>query len=324
MLKYRCMTSILILSLSLSPLACAATSGHAEAPDETTAQPMAASAEDGAEQGEQTRASLVNESGLPSGVERTEHFDRPGFFTALHGGRLWVLREGSEALEAFLADGPPPHNVIRVGAGPQALSIRAVDKETIIEYLATKRGFHVELIDGRLWVLEKDTEEYEAFKADGPGPHSVTQVGAGPQNVSVRSIDRETLLRYLGSKPGFHVEVIDDRLWVLEEGTEAHEKFFDDGPPPHSVTQIGAGPLGTSLRAVDRETIIAYLAVKPGFHTKLMDGRIWVLRQASKAYEAFKEGGPPAHSVTRIGAGPLQTSLRAADAETIDDYLRTQ
>ncbi len=327
MFSSRINIAILAAGLSCSALGCQSTNDHvnthATDPQTTAAAPVKAEAQ--APQAQTAgAASAQSGSALPAGIEPALRFARPGFFTAIKDGRLWVLREDSQALAEFKQQGEPPKSTTRIGAGPMGMSIRAADSETIIEYLAAKEGFSADLIDGRLWVLREGTPEQEAFVEDGPPPHSVTQIGAGPLGTSIRSVDRETIIAYLAAKPGFHTELRDGRIWVLREGTPEQEAFVEDGPPPHSVTQIGAGPLGTSIRSVDRETIIAYLAAKPGFHTELRDGRIWVLREGSEEHESFISGGPPPHSVTRIGAGPLRTSLRAVDAATIDDYLRTQ
>lgn len=60
---------------------------------------------------------------------------------------------------------------------------------------------------------------------------------------------------------------------------------------------------------------------KPGFFTKVVDGRLWVLRQGSKELAQFQQHGEPAQMVTRIAAGPSGMTIRSSDAKTIDDYL---
>ncbi len=68
----------------------------------------------------------------------TASFDRPGFFTKVEGGRLWVFREGSKELAEFKAKGEPAQQVTRIGAGPNGMSIKAPDSATIDSYLQTK------------------------------------------------------------------------------------------------------------------------------------------------------------------------------------------
>jgi hypothetical protein len=157
-----------------------------------------------------------------------------------------------------------------------------------------KPGFQVEVDDGRLWVLKPEQEK--------SGKH-VTLIGAGPQGMTLRALDRDTALEYLAAKPGFEVEVQEGRLWVLKPGQEKSGKH---------VTLIGAGPQNMTLRALDMDTALEYLAAKPGFNVEAQDGRVWVLRPGQE-----KSG----KHVTKIGAGPQNATLRGVDVETLDAYL---
>jgi hypothetical protein len=60
---------------------------------------------------------------------------------------------------------------------------------------------------------------------------------------------------------------------------------------------------------------------KPGFATKVVDGRLWVFRSGSKEWEVFQKHGEPATMVTRIAAGPNGMTVRSHDAKVIDEYL---
>ena len=51
------------------------------------------------------------------------------------GGRLWVFRTGSKALDQFLSAGEPAKSVTRIGVGPEGQTVRAPDVETIEAYL---------------------------------------------------------------------------------------------------------------------------------------------------------------------------------------------
>lgn len=62
--------------------------------------------------------------------------------------------------------------------------------------------------------------------------------------------------------PGFHTEVVDGRLWVFREDDPALQQFLDTGEPAKSVTRIGGGPDGMTIRSSDVETIDAYLAAR--------------------------------------------------------------
>lgn len=60
---------------------------------------------------------------------------------------------------------------------------------------------------------------------------------------------------------------------------------------------------------------------RPGFVTKMEDGRLWVFRAGSKELQEFEAKGEPAKQVVRPGAGPGRITLKGPDAETIDAYL---
>lgn len=148
--------------------------------------------------------------------------------------------------------------------------------------------------DGRLWVLGPGEEKEEKH---------VTLIGAGPNGETIKALSRENVLLYLSHKPGFRVELEDGKLWALRPGQEISEK---------RTTLIGEGPMGISLCALDKGTALEYLATREGFVAKAdEDERIWI----------FKEGAPTEMSekhITLIGAGPMGTTLKAVDRETLD------
>ncbi|WP_199193356.1 hypothetical protein [Blastopirellula marina] len=122
-------------------------------------------------------------------------------------------------------------------------------------------GFVTKLVDGRLWVLAIDSPELtELLEGNGPEKH-VTLPGSGPEKKTIKSDSRETALAYLMSKPGFVTFMEDGRAWVFAEGTDAATSFAEKGAPEKHVTVIGAGPMRTTLKAPDRETIDAFLGV---------------------------------------------------------------
>jgi hypothetical protein len=69
----------------------------------------------------------------------------------------------------------------------------------------------------------------------------------------------------------------------------------------------------------DRAKAAAY--AKPGFHTEMEDGRLWVFRENSEALEDFKRQGELAKHVIRPAAGPGGVTVKGPDAETITLYL---
>ena len=64
--------------------------------------------------------------------------DKPGFYTQIEDGRLWVFQEGSKELEQFKAHGEPSVNVSRIGAGPEGMTLKAPSQELLDAYLSAK------------------------------------------------------------------------------------------------------------------------------------------------------------------------------------------
>jgi hypothetical protein len=201
------------------------------------------------------------------------------------------------------------------------MSLRSDDATVLQAYTAAKPGFRVYPADGRLWVFAENSEGLREFLRVGEPAKSVTWIGAGPKGVSLRSDDADTLMRYLAAKPGFSTYLDDGRIWVFQTGSEGHQEFKRSGEPAKSVTWIGAGPRGASLRSDDADTLLAYVASKPGFRVFVEDERLWVFREGSEHLEQFLEVGEPAKSVTLIGVGPRGVSVRGAERATLDAYL---
>jgi hypothetical protein len=63
---------------------------------------------------------------------------KPGFYTEVREGRLWVFREGSKELAEFKQHGEPERQVTRIGGGPRGMTIKSSDVAVIDEYLAAK------------------------------------------------------------------------------------------------------------------------------------------------------------------------------------------
>lgn len=123
-------------------------------------------------------------------------------------GRLWVFRRGHPALTEFERQGEIPGRVVRVGAGPNGMTVIAPDRDTIDDYLATdpvhvpeavyaRPGFTVFYVDGRLWVFRADSEPLASYRQFGEPVECVVWLGAGPAGLTVRAPDRETLDAYL-------------------------------------------------------------------------------------------------------------------------------
>jgi uncharacterized protein (TIGR03000 family) len=62
-------------------------------------------------------------------------YSKPGFVTFVKDGRLWVFRAGSKALQDYKKDGEPAQQATRVGDGPEGMTLKGPDAETLDAYL---------------------------------------------------------------------------------------------------------------------------------------------------------------------------------------------
>ena len=184
-----------------------------------------------------------------------------------------------------------------------------------------KPGFVSWEVDGRLWVFVMTSQEAADFAKSGELAKSVTRPGAGPGRMTIRSADSETIDLWVATKGGFFVQPDDGRLWVFRSNDAALAGFLAGNEPAKVVIRPGAGPGGATLKALDGETLAAYIAAKDGFATFIVDGRIWVFSLDDPELDVFRSAGEIAKNVTRPGAGPDGMTVRAPDAETLDAYL---
>ena len=61
---------------------------------------------------------------------------KKGFYTHVHDGRLWVLKEGDKDIELVSKDKEPKVVVTRIAAGPKGMTVKSNDAKVIDEYLA--------------------------------------------------------------------------------------------------------------------------------------------------------------------------------------------
>lgn len=249
-------------------------------------------------------------------------YAKSGFYVEEKEGRLWVFKNGSAGLEQFETHGEPAKFSTAVGAGPGGLTIRSDSKETIIAYLGAKKGYHTDVVDGRLWILKEGSESLEQFLSHGEPAKNVSFVGKGPLRCTVRSDSKETYIKYIAEKDGFWTEMKDGRLWILEKGTEAYEHMMNDGDIAKNITMIGKGPMGVSIRSYDKETVLKWAAKVHGFNTYIREGRVWVFKPGSEHEAEFLSVGEPAKSITKVGAGPLRSTIRAAEEDVLHHYIR--
>lgn len=248
---------------------------------------------------------------------------KAGYVTFVREGRVWVFPEASADLIEFCESGEPGKCAVLPGEGPGGLTLKGSDTETLKDYAVARCGFFVKIDeDGRLWVAKAGSEEAETVANGGEWAKRVIRPGDGPNGMTLNAPDVETAEEYLTAKAGFTTRFDDDRIWVFKTGS-AELADFDAGNEPAKIAiKVGEGPRGMSVKSVDPETITNYLVAKDGFFTKIVDDRIWVFRPGSEALAEFLASGEPGKCAVRIGEGPLGMTVKSADAETIDEYLR--
>jgi hypothetical protein len=126
-------------------------------------------------------------------------FAKTGFTAIMADGRLWVFRHDAPELEEFRKTGEPAKHVTQPGGGPAGLTIKGPDIETIQAYIAAQEGFHTLVEDGRIWVFVSDSPHWNEFQQAGELAKHVIRPGVGPQGMTVRAPDDETIDAYLKS-----------------------------------------------------------------------------------------------------------------------------
>lgn len=65
-------------------------------------------------------------------------YSKPGFYTHVHDGRLWVLKEGDKDISVVAKNQEPKVVVTRIGEGPNGMTVKSNDAQTLDAYLKAK------------------------------------------------------------------------------------------------------------------------------------------------------------------------------------------
>ena len=182
---------------------------------------------------------------------------RPGFYTRIEEGRLWIFRAGSEEHTQFLATGEPAKRTTLIGAGPTGMTVMSADRPTIDEYLAWRPGFEVRMHEGRRWIFLEGSPELASFDAGTEPAKSVTRIRPGG---TLRAIDGAVLDQYEVAAEGFATFPVEGAVWAFREGSAELEQYLGNGEDRTHVTREGAGPAGRTVHAPDEGTLQSYLA----------------------------------------------------------------
>lgn len=252
----------------------------------------------------------------------TETFDKPGFKTFVEDGRLWVFPVPSEDLSQFLTSGEPDKCVVQPGIGPMGMTVKSNDSSVIEQYIVSKKGFATHVEDGRLWVFENESDELAEFNRTGEPAKCVVRPSIGPAGMTIKSSDGDVIDSYLASKTGYELRLVEGRLWVFKSDDPAIEEFDTNGELAKHIIRPGVGINGMTLKSNAASTITEYVISETGFAVSIEDGRLWVFANGSDAHREFVRNGEPAKCVVFPTAGPLGMTIKGADADVIEAYIR--
>ena len=171
------------------------------------------------------------------------------------------MKKDSADLAQFEEHGEPAKIVVLPGAGPRGMTLKGTERDVLLEYALAKPGYKVFVEDGRLWVFEEGSADLAQFEEHGEPAKIVVLPGAGPRGMTLKGTEREVMLEYALTKPGFSVIIEDGRLWVFRSGSDALAQFHEHGEPAKIVVRPGAGPRRMTLKSIDGATLDAYMAL---------------------------------------------------------------
>ncbi|MFN4278009.1 MAG: hypothetical protein ACK4FJ_17070 [Ferrovibrio sp.] len=83
-------------------------------------------------------AALVMMGAVAACASGGSSYAKPGFYTHVHDGRLWVLKSGDKEIDLVSKNQEPKVVVTRIGEGPNGMTIKSNDGKVIEDYLKAK------------------------------------------------------------------------------------------------------------------------------------------------------------------------------------------
>lgn len=74
-----------------------------------------------------------------SSIANAGQYDLPGFVAIEKEGRLWVFKSESKEHVSFVKGEEPAKQFSDIGGGPNGMTVKAADQETLREYLAASK-----------------------------------------------------------------------------------------------------------------------------------------------------------------------------------------
>ncbi len=111
--------------------------------------------------------------------------------------------------------------------------------------------------------------------------------------------------------------------WVFRDNSETLHKFAKGEELAKHTTKLVSTPAGVKTYKSDNiETLVGYLAMKPGYAARVLDGYLWVFYTNSPELSVVDSGGELAKHVTKIAnvAGDVRT-IKAPSIEIVKAYL---
>jgi hypothetical protein len=121
-------------------------------------------------------------------------------------------------------------------------------------------------------------------------------------------------------RPGFESFIEDERLWVFKHPSPQWSDFVKIGEPAKSVTWIGSGPDGMTIRGPDADTLLGYIGMTQGFKVIPVKGVVYVFRDPSDELDKYEDFGRMTTRVEMEGGGPNGSTIVSTDQATIDAY----
>ncbi len=147
----------------------------------------------------------------------------------------------------------------------------------------------------------------------GPTASQATDKSHGQNTAQQEAVDYE--------RAGFVTRMEHGRLWVFLPNSKELADYDKSGELAKHVIRPGKGPGGVTIKAPEGSIIDAYTLAKPGFITRIEDGRLWVFKTDAPEFQNYEEHGELAKHVIRPGAGPQGMTIKAPDSATVDAYM---
>lgn len=121
---------------------------------------------------------------------------------------------------------------------------------------------------------------------------------------------------------GFVTFDMENATWIFRDNSPELDKFAKGEELAKHSTKLVSTAQGVKVYKSDEvDTIKAYLALKPGFATRIVDQYLWVFADGSPELAVIDNGGELAKHVTQIASvgGKVQT-VKAPDMDVLVDY----